>query len=208
MNNAKLKNIEVFSLCVVSIMDALYDCFPIPDSLGQPEFFSAYDPYQPIRNKQPIQVDDPDYERYFHLGFDEVMQDANVIAGLSGDERMHAIKGRPYYYYTNEERLDIRNRITLYGDAVRIFRETANFLTREGYIVTVDLPTGHTGPREYTLTSKGFAHLNREFRNKTIQSNFQDRILGNVDKVLTTGNATAAFTTTLMGAVLKLLSVN
>lgn len=205
MQDTKINNIETFSLCVASIMDDLYESFPLPKDIVQPDFFSAYDPNEIMRNGKLMIESDKNYLKFFDEGFSEIVG-SRVVAGIDYDEHMNPIKGESYIYYTSEVRREIKNRVSLYDQALEIHRETIGFLKREGYIVQIDKMQRSRYSEKFTLTSKGFAHLNREFKSKTIQSNFQNRILNNANKFLETGNATATFATTLKGAIVALLS--
>ena len=175
----KLDNIEVFALCVAEIMDKLYTAFPIPTALPESCVAASYEPSQEESQPRIVQPEDPDYESLFSRGrgFGEFAGLAHAAEEWVYEESYGPIFGKPFQYWTDEQRQAIREHRVRARDVERIHKETVRFLVREGYVNDISLPDGEgeCHRESLVLTSKGFAHLNKKFEDGTIREEFHFR---------------------------------
>ena len=166
-------NGELFAMCSVKILEVLSQAFPEPVRIWHPDvgafFHEHYGSFEP----RLITAQDPEWNHGgFHLGTNyEDIQTAIHFLDMTTDKqtREAVIYAEPAHFWTHEQAEQFESLKQETWQAGRIWRATIAFLVREGYIVEIpDHESGSTKEeRKHVLTEKGFAHLNRSFKNGT-----------------------------------------
>jgi hypothetical protein len=132
-------NVEQFSLYAVAILDSLFANFPVPVEITLTDYVERFDALK-LMNKL--------HERVLEIPDDPISFARADQAAENYDKVTEAAK-------RNE-----KNR--------NIFRGTIGFLISEGYVRSADPYPDENLYRGCQLTAKGFSHLNKEFKDKTI----------------------------------------
>jgi DNA-binding helix-hairpin-helix protein with protein kinase domain len=174
------KKIDQFAIYAAKIFEIMYDSFPIPSSLNRSKIISEYLSIEPrgelnaLRNK--IYVAD--------------------MTALTKEEKepiQKAIKELP----DNKKRMaeiEEKQRIDRHLQE-RIYEGTIEFLVFEGLLRKCEA-------EEYQLTSKGFSHLNKEFKDGKISethiANFRNVLKKSSNMSLQVATGTAVNVVTSM----------
>ncbi len=142
------ENVDQFAIYSAKIFDLLYDSFPIPRSISRNEIISEY----------------LTFSRHEELRELRIKNDIADLVGFTDDEELKR---------KVEERIPvIRDQLTELENEQRtdkflqerIYEGTFEFLVFEGLFRECE-------SGGYQLTSKGFSHLNRTFKDAAISEN-------------------------------------
>lgn len=195
----QLVNIQVFAVSVAQIMEQLDSAFPLPSQVSTSHLDEIFGPTAKEIEPRVINPGEPDYEALLPYGF-VVECDLVYVSSEQYSESVGARHGEPIGYWTEDQRKAISARRLQVREASKIFDATLEFLLREGYAVEVGQAT-QPYLREYVLTSKGFAHLNKKFEGGTIREEFQHRTLDRVFQLVKGGGDVAIAGTALVNAL-------
>jgi hypothetical protein len=139
------QNINQFALYSAKIFELLYDSFPVPLSISKDEVIAQYLTFDQDKELKELKM----------------QQGIAEISIMTEDEELkaRAIKNMPAFAASvaklkQKQRLDRNQQEEIYGG-------TLTFLLCEGIIRECNRGT-------YQLTSKGFSHLNKSFKDGSI----------------------------------------
>jgi hypothetical protein len=137
-------NLDQFGLYAATILNNLYDAFPIPNAIFIRDLINEYVEFETLRTLQ--------HEESTVNGLSEILE---MAGGM--DESMK-IKANEKHQRIKSQIRDERDKIEKQEEIVK---GTIHFLASEGYI-------RNHGEERFQLSEKGFVHLHKEFQDSKI----------------------------------------